>query len=171
MATLYIIFLISFIIFLGIPIPCEVFMPFVGGYIKENNLSLIYIFIINCCSFFGAILLYIIGKKFKKVIKSKKIKQTINYYNSKGSLVILLARFIPVVRIYISFVSGFKKDSFIKFMIYTFLGIMISNSFLIILGYVFYSNIPFILIYIKKIKNIVLLIIIIFILYRIIKKI
>lgn len=171
MVKLYIIFLISFLIFLGVPIPCEVFMPLVGGYIKEHNISVIIIIIINSCSVFGAIILYFIGKKFKKIIKAKKIRQTINYYNNKGSIMILLGRLIPIVRIYISFAAGLRKDSFFEFLIYTFLGIMISNFFLIILGYVFYSNIHCILIYINKIKNVLILIVIIYALFRIIKKI
>lgn len=162
--------IISFIIFLGIPIPCEIIMTLFGGYLYKHNYSLIYIIIINMISLLGSLILYIIGKRINiKKIKSKKILEALEFYNKYQNISVLIGRFIPVVRIYISLVSGMNKQNILKFIIYSCIGIFIYNSFLIILGYQFTNNLSYIINIIDKTKDIIITFIIVIIILLISK--
>lgn len=165
--------IVSLITFLGIPIPCEIVLPLCGGYLKEYNYSLVYIVIINSLAVLGSLILYIIGKRIDiNKIKNRKIDQALDFYNKYQNVSVLIGRFIPVVRIYISIVSGINKQNIFKFLIYSFIGIFIYNSFLIILGYVFVGKMDCLIDMIGKLKNIILSIIVaicIIIVYKILK--
>ena len=155
-------YIVTFFTFLGIPIPCEIIMPLFGCYLNDYHFRLWNIVIINCISFIASIILYIIGKRIKKEkIKSKKILKAFDYYEKHQNISVLIGRFIPIVRIYISLVSGINKQKFLKFFIYSFIGIFIYNSFLIILGYAFANNIDYIIMVIDKIKDIMIVTILI----------
>ena len=150
-------YIVTFLTFIGIPIPCEIIMPLFGSYLNNYNFSLWNIVIINSISLIASIILYIIGKRIKKEnIKSKKILKAFDYYEKHQNISVLIGRFIPIVRIYISLVSGINKQKFLKFFIYSFIGIFIYNSFLIILGYTFANNIDYIITIIDKIKDIMI---------------
>ena len=141
--------IVVFLEYLNLPgLPAGIIMPAAGILIKSGNLNLFITIIISIVAgLLGSLVLYalghyfgrpIIGKFEKKFPKSKnaidKTFKCINKYGNKG---ILISRVIPVARTLISLVAGAFDVDFIKFIIYSTIGIAIWNCAFIYLGYAF----------------------------------
>jgi membrane-associated protein len=92
---------------------------------------LYWIALISFAGFIGNILGYWIGREsghllFEKrdtwLFKRKHLIRAHDYYEKKGGVVIILARFIPIVRTFTPVVAGIVKMSFRKFTSYSLLG-------------------------------------------------
>ena len=80
----------------------------------------------------------ILNKLQNKFPKSKKaIDKTYKYMDRYGNFGVLVARVIPVARTLISLVAGTFNVEFIKFTLYSVIGITIWNFALIYAGYAF----------------------------------
>ena len=138
------------------PIPSEIILIFAGFMTTYTNLNIVVMIIISTlASYFGAILLYLIGKilnrdriermidgKLGKItkIEKKDIDKVVDYFNKKGTLTIFMCRFIPLIRSLISIPAGMSNMNFIKFSIYTIMGTFIWNATLIVLGKIVGNN-------------------------------
>ncbi len=162
------------------PIPSELVMPFAGFLIAEGKMTFFWvIFSSTIGSLIGSLLSYYLGlkggKKFlykhgKYVLLSKKhLIQTERWFSRKGELTIFIGRFIPVVRHIISIPAGIGKMDIKKFSIYTLLGAGMWNFFLIYIGFVLGNNWEKLSYYLDYLSWGVLIILIGFIVYFIIK--
>ena len=172
------------------PILPGVVLIFLGGYLSTiTNISLIGIIISSTVgSLLGAIILYHLGKilnkeRLKKIVKNKYLKflgikpsdieKADEWFDNKGNLSVIYARIIPVVRSVISIPAGMSEMPFLKFIIYTLIGCLFSNSVLSICGYYAGDKKEYILEIIDKSSYIVVFIILIialFFIYKFYKK-
>lgn len=138
------------------PIPSEIILLFAGFMTTYTTLNILLMIIVSMLgSYFGAVVLYFIGKilnreriekmiegKIGKVTKIEKddIDKVVNYFDKKGTITILICRFIPLIRSLISIPAGMCNMNFIKFSVYTVIGTLIWNSVLICLGAILGNN-------------------------------
>lgn len=133
------------------PVPSEAVMPFAGFLIVDGSLTWTgTIFFATLGSLVGSGISYAIGyyggktfiTKFGKffLLKEKHLEMSERFFTKHGQITIFAARFIPVVRHFISIPAGAGKMNFLKFCIYTVLGAGIWNAFLTFLGYKLKQN-------------------------------
>ena len=141
--------IIVFLEYLNLPgLPAGIIMPAAGILVKYDGLNFTYTLIVSVISgLLGSFALYALGYYFGKPIlnklqnkfpKSQKaIDKTYKYMGKYGNFGILIARVIPVARTLISLVAGTFNVEFIKFTLYSVIGITIWNFALIYAGYAF----------------------------------
>jgi len=129
------------------PIPSEAVMPFAGFLIQQGKFTWAgVIFFSTLGSIIGSYISYFLGAwggrpvilRFGKYLLLDKhhLEITEKYFERKGELTILIARFIPVVRHLISIPAGIARMNHLKFTIYTIIGAGIWNTFLAWVGFV-----------------------------------
>lgn len=132
-----------------VPIPSLLVMPFAGFLCTEAGgelFSLPAILIVNStAALTGSLLSYWLGRgggkplllKYGKwvLVRPKDIEKTEAYFARHGGAVVLIARFLPVVRHLISIPAGIARMPLPKFLTQTFLGSTIWGGGLMVLGY------------------------------------
>jgi len=78
-----------------------------------------------------------------KLFKQEYVDKTHAFFEKYGSRALILARFVPIVRTFVTIVAGVGKMDFKKFIGYTAIGGVIWACGITVLGY-FLGNIPFI---------------------------
>lgn len=132
-----------------VPIPSELVMPFAGFLASAaggSHFSLVVVIIMNTVGalagslgFYwvgakgGRPLLLKVGKVF--LVKAEDIDKTERYFQKPGRWTVFIARLIPVVRHFISFVAGLGKMPLGPFCLQTALGATLWGGFLAVLGY------------------------------------
>lgn len=177
---IYSILLVILLEYACFPIPSEVVLPLSGLILKSQSQNFIYVVLLSSIAgIVGTLLCYLLGrllgyrflmfmmKKFPSSTDS--LNTTKNKYLKSAKKSVLFGRLIPICRTYISFFSGIYKQNIIEFILYSFIGIFIWNSFLMGLGYFFYDKIDINIFY-ENYKIITLLIIGLYIIIHIIKK-
>ena len=141
--------IIVFLEYLNLPgFPAGIIMPAAGILVKSDGLNFIYTLIISVISgLLGSFILYALGhycgrpllnklqNRFPK--SNKAIDKTYKYMDRYGNVGIAIARVIPVARTLISLVAGTFNVEFIKFTLYSIIGITIWNFIFIYAGYAF----------------------------------
>lgn len=129
-----------------IPLPSELVMPFAGYLAYQGNFNFYLVCLIATIgTIFGSLFSYYLGKyggepfldKYGKyfLISKDDLKKTHNYFKKHGEKTIFISRFIPVIRHLISIPAGIAEMDLKKFLLYTFLGGLIWNTFLAYLGF------------------------------------
>lgn len=171
------------------PIPSEVILLLSGFITSYTTLNVLLMIIFSSLgSLLGAIILYYIGKilnkdRLKKIVrdkigkvlflKEKDIDKANIWFNTKGNKSVFFCRFIPIVRSLISIPAGMSEMPIIKFIVYTFCGSLIWNTFLICLGHTLSDNWSIMLDILDKYKIITIIImscIFAYVLYKFYKK-
>lgn len=126
----------------GVPFPTAVVYLYGIDQIQTNGYSYWYlIFLFSFAHVLGSLLAYYLGlagnvfvsKKISsnsKITKTKKKIET--WYNKYGSISSFFVRFIGYVRPWSSFIAGFGKERFWPFLIWTILGAIIFNSYMML---------------------------------------
>lgn len=147
------------------------------------NIFLVYLIVVFA-GVLGAVTCYYIGYFLgrpvidfieRKIPKTKKPLHKVDLlFNKYSYLSVCIGRVIPFTRSYISLIAGVEKINIFKFCIFTAFGIGIWDLILILPGYFLGSNISFIEFYFEKniyvILSIGILIIIVFIIYKLYRK-
>ncbi len=152
------------------PLPSEVILPLAGALAINNNYNFFYILFLSVIvGDIGACFCYFLGRlggnKVLTILKKiypksdEGIEEAQKKYLQYSSYSVSLGRMIPLCRTYISFIAGISKQNFLKYLIFTTIGISIWNFLLIFLGYKFYQNLDYVASFYDKYKIIVLLII------------
>ncbi|MBA3461310.1 MAG: DedA family protein [Deltaproteobacteria bacterium] len=134
-----------------VPVPSTLVMPFAGYLAGVGIFSLPAVLIINStAALLGSGLSYWIGAKGGKpflvrygkyfLVRPQDLEKTEQAFAKHGKWVILIGRFIPVVRHIISVPAGIARMPLRPFFLQTFLGSTIWGGFLILLGYYLGEN-------------------------------
>src|SRR6185503_19081569 len=128
------------------PVPSEAVMPFVGFQVADGKWNLwLAIGSTSFGSILGSLLSYWMGYFGGKplvlkvgrylLLNQRDLERTEQFFHRKsGILTIFIARFIPVVRHFISIPAGIGRTPMIPFLIVTFVGSTIWNTFLLVCG-------------------------------------
>lgn len=128
------------------PVPSEAVMPFVGFQVADGKWNL-YLAILatslgsiagSLASYYmgyfgGKPVVYMFGKYL--LLNRRDLERTEHFFQQrKGAMTIFLSRFIPVIRHFISIPAGMGKMPLMPFVIVTFLGATMWNTFLLVCG-------------------------------------
>jgi len=128
------------------PVPSEAVMPFVGFLVTDGKWNLwLALLSTSLGSLVGSLASYWMGYYGGKplVLKVGKylllnrhdLEWTERYFNQRqGTLTVFAARFIPVVRHFISIAAGMGKMPLLPFMLVTVVGATLWNGFLLYCG-------------------------------------
>lgn len=128
------------------PVPSEAVMPFVGFLVTDGKWNLwLALLSTSLGSLAGSLVSYWMGYYGGKpvVLKVGKylllnrhdLELTERYFNQRqGVLTVFLARFIPVIRHFISIPAGMGKMPLLPFMLVSLVGATLWNGFLLYLG-------------------------------------
>jgi membrane protein DedA with SNARE-associated domain len=118
-----------------IPIPSEIIMPFSGFVVWQGNTNMTLIGITLLGAFgnlVGSLIAYIIGlkggrpllEKYGKylLITHSKLELADKWFFKYGGEAVLISRFLPIIRTFISLPAGIAHMDIKKFMAYTFIG-------------------------------------------------
>lgn len=134
-----------------IPIPSEAILPF-GGYLSSSaapanqKLNLIFTILFGTIGgILGSIVTYEIGARggrplvekyaSKLHLSKEKIAKSDAVFAKYGDKIVFFSRLLPIIRTFISLPAGIAKMDFTKFVVYTSLG---SALWSVVLGYVGY---------------------------------
>lgn len=152
------------------PIPSEVILTFGGFITKSSNLTPIGVIIFSSLgSLIGAIILYYAGvyvKRFKW-FKNNELDKTNNWFNKYGEKAVLYGRCVPIIRSLISIPAGINHMNMKAFLIYTIVGSVIWNTILVYAGVILADNWHLFASIINKYSKIILVIIAIYIFWKI----
>lgn len=129
-----------------VPVPSEAVMPFVGFLVTDGKWNLWLALLSSTLgSLVGSLLSYWMGYYGGKplVLKVGKylllnrydLELTERYFSRRqGVLTVFIARFIPVIRHFISIPAGMGKMRLLPFLTVTLIGATLWNGFLLVLG-------------------------------------
>jgi membrane protein DedA with SNARE-associated domain len=134
-----------------LPVPSEAVMPFVGFTVAEGTFSWAgAIAVATLGSICGSLIGYAIGRfggrpfvsRFGRyvLIDAEDLAWTDRFFQRRGSLTILVARFIPIVRHLISIPAGISRMKLLPFCLFTIVGAGIWNAFLTWCGFTLRRN-------------------------------
>ena len=129
-----------------VPVPSEAVMPFVGFLVADAKWSLgSAIFATSLGSLIGSSVSYLMGYYGGKplvlrvgkylLLNLHDLERTEQFFQRRSGMVTLfLSRFIPVIRHFISIPAGIGRMPFMPFLLTTFVGATLWNSFLLFCG-------------------------------------
>ncbi len=134
-----------------LPVPSEAVMPFAGFVIAEGTLGWFGVILgATLGSICGSLIGYAIGKyggrpflaRFGKfvLLDSEDLAATDRFFRRRGSLTILVSRFIPIVRHLISIPAGMASMRLVPFLAFTVIGAGLWNAFLTWCGFQLQKN-------------------------------
>ncbi|HEY9292501.1 MAG TPA: DedA family protein [Microlunatus sp.] len=128
---------------------------FVGAGVMHQPLWFV-IVLLTFCAILGNACGYLIGHLvgpalFKprrglmgKLFQQKYVDRTHNFMERYGSRALILARFVPIIRTFVTFVAGVSRMNFRKFITFTAIGAVIWAPGVTLLGYFLGNNVPII---------------------------
>ena len=139
--------LLTFLDSTVLPLPNETFMPFAGYLISTGRFTFMGVLVISIIgAVLGSLTSYAIGyygadpfvKKFGKYLRISEadLQKTHAFFEKYGERIILVSRFIPVIRQFSSIPAGAAKMNIKKFIVYTAVGSTLWNSAILYLGYI-----------------------------------
>ncbi|MGO9308505.1 MAG: DedA family protein [Spirochaetia bacterium] len=134
-----------------LPVPSEAVMPFAGFVVAEKTLGGAGVIAsATLGSIVGSLIGYAIGKfggrpflaRFGKylLLDAGDLAATDRFFQRRGSVTILISRFIPIVRHLISIPAGMASMKLVPFCAFTIIGAGLWNTFLTWCGFVLRSN-------------------------------
>lgn len=140
------IFLLFTLGIIGLPVPGEVLLTFLGFMISVGKM---YFFLTFFAAFGGALcgisLSYLLGNKLgepflhkfgpKLFIKEKTIKRTNHLFHKYGAFVLFVCYFIPGVRHVAAYLAGITHFSFKRFALFAYSGALVWVSTFLTIGH------------------------------------
>ena len=134
-----------------LPVPSEAVMPFAGFLAADGRLSAAGVILFATLgSIVGSLIGYIIGKFGGRpfvtgwgrylLLDREDLELTDRFFRRRGSITILVSRFIPIVRHLISIPAGAGGMKLFPFILFTVIGAGAWNAFLTWCGWVLKKN-------------------------------
>lgn len=130
-----------------LPVPSEVVLPFAGYYlVYVDHLSFwVVVIVASIGSLIGTLIDYAIGYylgrpavlKYGRMIRlnQRHLELVEGWFARHGSIVVLLTRFVPLLRTLIAFPAGIAEMKIAKFAGFSIVGILIWDALLVYLGF------------------------------------
>lgn len=128
-----------------------------GGYKLELGASpllglLVAILIFSGAAFLGNVVGYEIGRAIGppvrkhdgRIIKKQYLDQTVDFFEKHGSQALVIGRFVPFVRTYVTLVAGVSEMPRVRFWLWSIVGAVLWVVTITCLGYFLGSAFPFI---------------------------
>jgi len=137
---LYFILLVSI---LGLPLPDEFLLTFVGFMTFSGQLNPVLAIISSATgSMTGITIAYFLGRVFeakvlaqlKRYAGSERLDKVLSWYQKHGSKLLTVGYFIPGVRHLSGYIAGLSRLSYRKFALFSYLGALLWTSLFIVLG-------------------------------------
>lgn len=155
-----------------LPVPSEAVLPFAGYLIAQGQMNLwIALGAATIGTIAGSAISYAIGKYLGRAVVVRYGKYFLvtehdldiakNWFDKHGEKMIFVCRFIPVIRHVISIPAGTAEMNFKKFVLYTAIGGLLWNAFLIYVGMQLQKNWEVILQYSQWIDILAIVVIVI----------
>ncbi len=133
------------------PIPSELIVPFAGFLISDGQFTWVGVLVSTTIgSLSGAYFLYALARYGGRpliakwghwvLVKPEDVIKTEEFFGKHGRKAILISKFIPIIRSYVSLPAGLSKMPLGPFFLYSAIGSIIWNSFLVYLGYTLKNN-------------------------------
>jgi membrane protein DedA with SNARE-associated domain len=134
-----------------LPIPSEIVLPLAGFLVFQGQLNFVATVIVaSIGSLIGTLIDYSIGYylgreailRYGRVVRLNEnhLKTTERWFAKHGEMIVLLARFVPLIRTLVAFPAGIAEMKLWKFISFSIVGIVIWDAILIYLGYLFGAN-------------------------------
>jgi membrane protein DedA with SNARE-associated domain len=134
-----------------LPVPSEVVLPFAGYLVYKGTLEFWTVVIVaTVASLVGTMIDYSIGfylgrpavLRYGKIVRisERRFETAEGWFRTRGETIVLLARFVPLLRTLISFPAGIVKMDVKQFLAYSAVGIFIWDVALVYVGVVAGQN-------------------------------
>src|SRR5438270_6793408 len=128
-----------------LPVPSEVVLPLGGYLVSQGRLEFwSTVAVATVGSLVGTMVDYGIGYylgrpavlRYGRIVRfnEKRLEMTERWFSTHGKSVVLLARFVPLLRTLIAFPAGLVKMDVKRFLVYSAVGILIWDIALVYLG-------------------------------------
>jgi membrane protein DedA with SNARE-associated domain len=128
-----------------LPVPSEVVLPLGGYLVSQGRLEFwSTVAVATVGSLVGTMVDYGIGYylgrpavlRYGRIVRfsEKRLETTERWFGSHGKSVVLLARFVPLLRTLIAFPAGLVKMDVKRFLVYSAVGILVWDIVLVYLG-------------------------------------
>jgi membrane protein DedA with SNARE-associated domain len=130
-----------------VPIPSELILPFAGYLVFLGQLNFwLAVVVASVGSIVGTMIDYFIGYSLGRAailrygrfvrLEESRLETAERWFARHGSIVVLLARFVPLIRTLIAFPAGIAEMKIWKFVLFSSIGIVIWDTALIYVGFV-----------------------------------
>ena len=134
-----------------LPVPSEVVLPFGGYLVSQGKLEFwSTVAVATIGSLVGTLIDYSIGYglgrpavlRYGRIVRFSKerLETTERWFSRHGNSIVLLARFVPLLRTLIAFPAGIVRMDAKRFIAYSAVGILVWDIALIYLGYLAGEN-------------------------------
>ncbi|MFZ5626427.1 MAG: DedA family protein [Bacillota bacterium] len=134
-----------------IPIPSEIIMPFGGLLAARGQLNFWWVGLLGAlANVVGSWLAYLAGRfggrafieKYGKylLISRHHLQLADRWFEEKGEITVFVTRLLPGIRTFISLPAGIARMDFLRFTLYSLLGVVPWSYFLAYLGYLLGEN-------------------------------
>ena len=122
--------------------------------------------VLTVAAFAGNVVGYEIGRKAgpamfsrpdSRLFKQRYVDQTVAFFDKYGARAVILARFVPIVRTFITVTAGVGRMDRRKFLGYTAIGALLWATGITVLGY-FLGSVPFIAAHLEVILLLIVLV-------------
>ena len=168
------IFLIMLVENLFPPIPSEFVMPFAGFVAGRGEMSIWLVILSGTLgSLLGAVALYYVGlfagepllraflRKWGRIwmLSEQDLDKSLEFFNRRGTIMVLVGRCIPIVRSLISIPAGMARMNMVQFLVLTTIGAAVWTSLLAVAGMLLGANWEEVLVWLKQYERIVMVVI------------
>lgn len=164
------------------PIPSEAVMPFAGLLAANGAFDLYTAALVSVLgSIAGSVLSYYIGLhagrravlRFGRymLVGEEELLHTEKWFKRWGEKAVFICRFVPIIRHLISIPAGVARMNLPKFLLYTLVGSMIWNGFLLYLGYSLKESWKLIYEFSRELDAVALIVIVVFVAWAAFKRV
>lgn len=136
-----------------LPVPSEIVLPLAGFLVYEGTFEFwTAVVVATLGSLVGTMVDYSIGfylgrpavLRYGRLVgfSERRLITTEEWFRKRGKAIVLLARFVPLVRTLIAFPAGIVKMDVKQFLVYSAIGIFVWDIALVYVGYVAGQNSP-----------------------------
>jgi membrane protein DedA with SNARE-associated domain len=134
-----------------LPVPSEVVLPLAGYLVYLGTMNFwTAVLVASLGSLLGTVIDFAIGYylgrtvvlRYGRTIRlhEKHLLTSERWFAKHGSIIVLLARFVPLIRTLVAFPAGVARMKLSKFLAYSAIGIVVWDAILIYVGYVAGKN-------------------------------